>query len=156
MLIESYVVEFKEIKKCLESMRTDDFCLVSENIFSLSEISKTIEHDLLFEHTPVNHPEVMLLISKEYAKSLILNDDSFEFLKKSHDINNLSGVTLHLSFANTDLICELRLLSKKKTIDGIAIHHINHEALLMAKQEIDKKYKDNLTLLSKSIEIYTD
>jgi len=156
MLIESYVVEFKEIKKCLESMRTDDFFLVSENIFSLSETVKTTEHDLLFEHTPANHPEVMLLVSKEYAKSLILNDDSFEFLKKSHDINNLSGVTLHLTFANADLISELRQLSKKKTIDGISVHHISHEALLMAKQAIDKKYKDNLILLNKSIEIYTD
>ena len=156
MLIESYVVEFKEIKKCLEGMAIDDFCLISENIFSLSENMKPIQQDLLFEHTPANHPEVMLLVSKDFAKTLILNDDSFEFLKKSHDINNLSGVTLHLSFANSELINELRAVSKKKTIDGIVINHASHEALLMTKLEIEKKYKDNISILNKSISIYTE
>jgi hypothetical protein len=58
-------------------MKMEDFCLISENIFSLSKITKPIEHDLLFEHTPANHPEVMLLVNKEYVQSLILNDDSF-------------------------------------------------------------------------------
>jgi len=63
---------------------------------------------------------------------------------------------LHLSFANSELINELRVVSKKKTIDGIVINHASHEALLMTKLEIEKKYKDNLSILNKSISIYTE
>lgn len=155
MLIESYVVEFKEIKKCLASMDINDFCLISENIFSLSESTKSLQTDLLSDHTPNNHPEVMLLINKDYARNLILNDESFEFLKKSHDIHNLNGVTLHLAFAHTELLNDLQLNCKKRTIDGITVQHANHEALLMTKQGIERKHKDNLSILNKSITVYT-
>ena len=155
MLIESYVIEFKEIKKCLSGMDMNDFCLISENIFSLAESTKPLQTDLLSEHTPNNHPEVMLLINKDYARNLILNDESFEFLKKSHDIHNLNGVTLHLAFAHTELLKDLQHACKRKTIDGITVHHANHEALLMTKQDIERKHKDNLSVLNKSMTVYT-
>ena len=96
MLIESYVVEFKEVKKCIAGLDASDFIIVSENVFALSERSKD-SHDLLSNLTPNNHPEVLLLVNKEYAKNLLLNEEYFEFVKKSHDIKNLNGVTLHLA-----------------------------------------------------------
>jgi hypothetical protein len=37
MLIESYVVGFSEVKRCLASLRQSDFVIVSENIFILKE-----------------------------------------------------------------------------------------------------------------------
>ena len=46
MLIESYVVEFKEVKKCISSLRADDYIIVSENIFALTE-KVTVAKDLL-------------------------------------------------------------------------------------------------------------
>ena len=107
MLIESYVVNFSEVKRCIASLQIDDFIIVSENIFALTEAASTPVNDLLSESTPVNHPEALLLVNKEYARSLIFNGESFDFLKKSHDIENLNGVSLHLTFVNPDLICLL-------------------------------------------------
>jgi hypothetical protein len=106
MLIESYVVEFKEVKKCISSLRADDYIIVSENIFALTE-KVAVAKDLLSGSTPENHPEALLLVNKEYAKNLLMNEEFFEFLKQSHDIENMHGVTLHLAFANADLINEL-------------------------------------------------
>ena len=63
MLIESYVVEFKEVKKCISSLKADDFIIVSENIFVLSE-RESPSNDLLFDTTPENHPEALLLVNK--------------------------------------------------------------------------------------------
>ena len=85
MLIESYVVEFKEVKKCISSLKADDFIIVSENIFVLSE-RESPSHDLLFDTTPENHPEALLLVNKEYAKNLLMNEEFFEFLKQSKNI----------------------------------------------------------------------
>ena len=82
MLIESYVVEFKEVKKCISSLKADDFIIVSENIFVLSE-RESPSNDLLFDTTPENHPEALLLVNKEYAKNLLMNEEFFEFLKQS-------------------------------------------------------------------------
>jgi hypothetical protein len=153
MLIESYVVEFKEVKKCLAGLKYEDFILVSENIFSLSESSRP-SIDLLSEHTPINHPEALLLVNKEYAKNLIMNEEFFEFLKKSHDIKNLNGVTLHIGFANAGLIQELSAASQQKVLDSIKVKIVNHESLLVAQKNQEKKYKDDKAMLKKAISIY--
>lgn len=71
MLIESYVVDFKDIKKYLAGLHFEDFVVVSQNIFSLSENSNA-GIDLLSEHTPINLPEALLLVNKVYAKNLIV------------------------------------------------------------------------------------
>jgi len=153
MLIESYVVEFAELKRCIAGLRMQDFMVVSENIFLLNQ-SQPTHIDLLSEHTPSNHPEALLLVNKEYARSLILNEDSFEFLKKSHDIHNLKGVTLHLAFVNPDLMTELAGVCVKKSIDGVPVQVVDHEALLLAQQAQEKRYKENTAILKKSISIY--
>jgi len=153
MLIESYIVDFKEIKKCLAGLRFEDFVLVSQNIFSLSE-NNNAPIDLISEHTPINLPEALLLVNKEYAKNLIMNEEFFEFLKKSHDISNLNGVTLHIAFANTELIKELSAVSQQNLVDGIKVKVVNHESLLVARQNHDKKYKDDKAILKKAISIY--
>ena len=97
MLIESYVVNFSEVKRFLTSLQIEDFVVVSENIFALTEKQEPDVDDLLSDSTPVNHPEALLLVNKDYARNLIFNGDSFEFFKKSHDIQNLDGVSLHLN-----------------------------------------------------------
>jgi len=153
MLIESYVVDFKEIKKCLAGLHFEDFVVVSQNIFSLSENSNATI-DLLSEHTPINLPEALLLVNKEYAKNLIMNEEFFEFLKKSHDIRNLNGVTLHIAFANAELIQELSAVSQQRLVDGIKVRVVNHESLLVAQKNHDKKYREDKTILKKSISIY--
>ena len=153
MLIESYIVEFKEVKKCLAGLSYEDFIVVSENIFSLSEGIKS-SNDLLSAHTPINHPEALILVSKDYAKNLIMNEEFFEFLKQSHDIQNLNGVTLHIAFANAGLIQELSLVSKQKLVDGIKVKIVSHESLLVAQRNQDKKYKDDKVIFKKAISIY--
>ena len=153
MLIESYVVEFKEVKKCISSLRPDDFLIVSANIFALTERRSTTT-DLLSDSTPDNHPEALLLVNKEYAKNLFMNEDSFTFLKKSHDIKNLNGVTLHLAFANPDLISELMKVANQKIIDGVKVKSVTHESLLVAQISQEKKYKDDQSILKKALSIY--
>jgi len=153
MLIESYVVDFKEIKKCLAGLHFEDFVLVSQNIFSLSE-NNNAPIDLISEHTPINLPEALLLVNKEYAKNLIMNEEFFEFLKKNHDIRNLNGVTLHIAFANAELIQDLSAVSQQKLVDGIKVRVVNHESLLVAQKNHDKKYKEDKTILKKAISIY--
>ena len=91
MLIESYVVEFKEVKNCVSSLRSDDFLIVSANIFALTEKMSTTT-DLLSDSTPDNHPEALLLVNKEYAKNLFMNEDSFTFLKKATISKILTGL----------------------------------------------------------------
>ena len=153
MLIESYVVEFKEVKKCISSLRPDDFLIVSANIFALTE-RKTTTTDLLSDSTPDNHPEALLLVNKEYAKNLFMNEDSFTFLKQSHDIKNLNGVTLHLAFANPDLISELMKVANQKIIDGVKVKSVTHESLLVAQISQERKYKDDQSILKKALSIY--
>lgn len=148
MLIESYVVEFKEVKKCISSLRPDDFLIVSANIFALTE-RKTTTTDLLSDSTPDNHPEALLLVNKEYAKNLLMNEDFFTFLKQSHDIKNLNGVTLHLAFANPDLISELMKVANQKIIDGVKVKSVTHESLLVAQISQERKYKDDQSILKK-------
>lgn len=153
MLIESYVVEFKEVKKCVSSLRNNDFLIVSANIFALTE-RMTTTTDLLSDSTPDNHPEALLLVNKEYAKNLLMNEDFFEFLKQSHDIKNLNGVTLHLAFANPDLISELMKVANQKIIDGVKVKSVTHESLLVAQISQEKKYKDDQSILKKALSIY--
>lgn len=155
MLIESYVVSFSEVKRCISSLQIDDFVIVSENIFALTEAAIPPVNDLLSESTPVNHPEALLLVNKDYARSLIFNGESFEFLKKSHDIKNLNGVSLHLTFANPDLIKDMQELAVKKVIDGVFVKCMSHQTLLAIQQVQKKKYQDNQTALSKALSIYT-
>jgi hypothetical protein len=154
MLIESYVVEFTEVKRCIASLRPEDFIVISENIFALTDKPRIPTNDLLAESTPDNHPEALLLVNKHYAKSLILNDDFFEFLKKSHNVDNLRGVTLHLAFASQEMIKDLTDVSTVKSIDGIKIKTVGLEALLLAQKNQQKRYKDNQALFKKSIAIY--
>ena len=154
MLIESYVVEFTEVKRCIASLRSEDFIVISENIFALTEKSIVPTNDLLAGSTPGNHPEALLLINKDYAKSLILNDDFFEFLKKSHNVDNLRGVTLHLAFASQEMIKDLTVVSAAKLIDGIKIKTVGLEALLLAQKNQQKRYQENQALFKKSLAIY--
>lgn len=116
MLIESYVVNFSEVKRCISSLQIDDFIVVSENIFALSEAPQPQVNDLLSDSTPVNHPEALLIVNKDYARSLIFNGESFDFLKRTHNIQNLDGVSLHLTFANADLIKDMQELAIKKVV----------------------------------------
>jgi hypothetical protein len=154
MLIESYVVEFTEVKRCIASLRPEDFIVISENIFALTDKPSVPTNDLLAESTPDNHPEAMLLVNKHYAKSLILNDDFFEFLKKSHNVDNLRGVTLHLAFASQEMIKDLTDVSAVKSVDGIKIKTVGLEALLLAQKNQQKRYQENQALFKKSIAIY--
>jgi hypothetical protein len=154
MLIESYVVEFTEVKRCIASLRPEDFIVISENIFALTDKPSIPTNDLLAESTPDNHPEALLLVNKHYAKSLIMNDDFFEFLKKSHNVDNLRGVTLHLAFASQEMIKDLTDVSAVKSVDGIKIKTVGLEALLLAQKNQNKRYQENQTLFKKSIAIY--
>lgn len=156
MLIESYVVSFSEVKRCISSLQIDDFVIVSENIFALSESSMPTVDDLLSDSTPVNHPQALLLVNKDYARSLIFNGESFDFLKKSHDIQNLNGVSLHLTFANSDLIKDMQELAVKKVIDGVFVKCMSHQTLLAIQQVQRQRYQDNQTTLKKAIAIYTN
>lgn len=155
MLIESYVVSFSEVKRCISSLRIDDFVIVSENIFAISESTQPPVNDLLVDSTPANHPEALLLVNKDYARSLIFNGESFDFLKKSHDIKNLNGVSLHLTFANPDLIQDMQELAVKKVIDGVFVKCMSHQTLLAIQQVQRQRYQDNQAAMKKAISIFT-
>ena len=155
MLIESYVVSFTEVKRCISSLRIEDFVIVSENIFAISESLQPPMNDLLADSTPVNHPEVLLLVNKDYARNLIFNGESFDFLKKSHDIKNLNGVSLHLTFANPDLIQDMQELAIKKVIDGVFVKSMSHQTLLAIQQVQRQRYQDNQVAMKKAISIFT-
>lgn len=155
MLIESYVVNFSEVKRCISSLQIDDFIVVSENIFALTEAPQPQVNDLLTDSTPVNHPEALLIVNKDYARSLIFNGESFDFLKRTHNIQNLDGVSLHLTFANSDLIKDMQELANKKVVDGVFVKCMSHQSLLAIQQVQRQKYQDNLATLSKALSIYT-
>ncbi len=155
MLIESYVVNFSEVKRCISSLQIDDFIVVSENIFALSEAPQPQVNDLLSDSTPVNHPEALLIVNKDYARSLIFNGESFDFLKRTHNIQNLDGVSLHLTFANADLIKDMQELATKKVVDGVFVKCMTHQSLLAIQQVQRQKYQDNQATLSKALSIYT-
>jgi hypothetical protein len=154
MLIESYVVSFSEVKRCIASLQIEDFLIASENIFGLKESASEPVSDLLSDSTPVNHPEALLLVNKDYARSLIFNGESFDFLKKSHDIENLNGVSLHLTFANPDLIKDMQELAVKRVVDGVSVKWISHQILLAIQQVQRQRFEDNQVALKRAISIY--
>jgi hypothetical protein len=154
MLIESYVIGFSEIKRCIASLRPNDFVLVSENIFMLREDGASQPDDLLAESTPNNHPEAMLIINRNYAKDLILDSDAFAFRKPSNDVPNLEGVTLHLAFAGADLLDHLIASAKVASIDGIAVKTVTVQGVLLAKQEQQKRFEEHQDVLKRSLAVF--
>jgi len=154
MLIESYVVGFSEVKRCLASLRQSDFVIVSENIFILKEKNRHLPQDLLSASTPDNHPEALIIINKNHAKDLIMDSDAFAFRKPTNDVPNLEGVTLHLCFAGSDLIDDLVVLSKAGKLDGIPVRIATIESLLQAKQNQKKRFEEHQEILKKSVSVY--
>ena len=154
MLIESYVVGFSEVKRCIASLRPNDFVIVSENVFMLREKSTHIPQDLLTASTPENHPEALIIVNKHYAKDLIMDSDAFAFRKPSNDVPNLEGVTLHISFAGADLIEDLMLLARSLNLDGIPVKTATMEAILLAKQNQKKRFEEHQEILKKSVAVY--
>jgi hypothetical protein len=154
MLIESYVIGFSQVKRCLSSLKQNDFVVISENIFILKEKADHIPADLLSASTPDNHPEAMIVVNKNHAKDLIMDSDAFAFRKPSNEVPNLEGVTLHLSFAGSDLIEDLLILSKAGNIDGISVRTATMEAILLAKQHQKKRFEEHQEILKKSVSVY--
>jgi hypothetical protein len=154
MLIESYVVGFPEVKRCLASLRSEDYVVISENIFMLKESGLAMALDLLSDTTPSNHPEVLLVINKDHAKDLIMDSDAFAFRKPEAEVANLAGVTLHLCFAGDDLIKDLQAGSMTKNIDGIPVRAATLQAVLLAKQNQKKRFEEHQEILRKSVLVY--
>ncbi len=154
MLIESYVIGFAEVKRCVASLRPNDFVVVSENIFVLRENPTAQPVDLLADSTPSNHPEAMLIINKNYAKDLILDSDAFAFRKPSNDVPNLAGVTLHLAFAGADLLDDLIGSAKIANIDGITLNIVTAQGVLLAKQLQQKRFEEHQEVLKRSMAVF--
>jgi hypothetical protein len=154
MLIESYVIGFSQVKRCLASFKQNDFVVISENIFILKEKPDHIPADLLSASTPENHPEALIVVNKNHAKDLIMDSDAFAFRKPSNEVPNLEGVTLHLSFAGSDLIEDLLILSQAGNIDGIPVRTATMEAILLAKQHQKKRFEEHQEILKKSVSVY--
>jgi len=64
-------------------------------------------------------------------------------------------VSLHLTFANSDLIKDMQELSVKKVIDGVFVKCMSHQTLLAIQQVQRQRYQDNQSALKKAISIYT-
>lgn len=154
MLIESYVIGFAEVKRCITSLRPNDFVVVSENIFMLRENAAALPDDLLSSSTPSNHPEAMLIINKNYAKDLILDSDAFAFRKPQVDVDNLAGVTLHLCFAGDDLLDDLIGSAKSASIDGVSVKTVTAQGVLHAKQQQQKRFEEHQEVLRKSLAVF--
>ena len=154
MLIESYVIGFTEVKRCIASLRSNDFVLVSENIFMLRENPATLPNDLLSSSTPSNHPEAMLIINRNYAKDLILDSDAFAFRKPQVDVDNLAGVTLHLCFAGDDLLDDLVGSAKSVSIDGISVKTVTAQGVLLAKQQQQRRFDEHQEVLRRSLAVF--
>jgi hypothetical protein len=154
MLIESYVIGFTEVKRCIASLRPNDFVVVSENIFMLRENAAALPDDLLSSSTPSNHPEAMLIINKNYAKDLILDSDAFAFRKPKVDVDNLAGVTLHLCFAGDDLLDDLIGSAKSASIDGVSVKTVTAQGVLLAKQQQQKRFEEHQEVLRRSLAVF--
>jgi hypothetical protein len=154
MLIESYVIGFAEVKRCIASLRPNDFVVVSENIFMLRENAAALPDDLLSSSTPSNHPEAMLIINKNYAKDLILDSDAFAFRKPQVDVDNLAGVTLHLCFAGDDLLDDLVGSAKSVSIDGISVKTVTAQGVLLAKQQQQRRFEEHQEVLRRSLAVF--
>jgi hypothetical protein len=154
MIIESYVVNFAEFKRCIASLLSSDFVLVSENIFMLQENTDHMPEDLLSGSTPSNHPEVMLIINKNYAKDLIFDSHAFSFRKPSNVVPNLEGVTLHLSFSGQDLLDDLLAGAKNSSVDGIPVTTITAQGVLLARQLQEKRFEEHQQVLKRSMAVF--
>jgi hypothetical protein len=154
MLIESYVIGFAEVKRCIASLWPNDFVVVSENIFMLRENAAALPEDLLSSSTPSNHPEAMLIINKNYAKDLILDSDAFAFRKPQVDVDNLAGVTLHLCFAGDDLLDDLIGSAKSASIDGVSVKTVTAQGVLLAKQQQQKRFEEHQEVLRRSLAVF--
>ena len=154
MLIESYVIGFAEVKRCIASLRPNDFVVVSENIFMLRENATAQPVDLLADSTPSNHPEAMLIINKNYAKDLILESDAFAFRKPSNEVPNLEGVTLHLAFAGADLLDDLISSARSASVDGITVKTVTAQGVLLAKQQQQKRFDEHQEVLKRSLSVF--
>jgi|GEM_PF-3490846 hypothetical protein len=154
MLIESYVIGFAEVKRCIASLRSNDFVVVSENIFMLRENAAALPDDLLSSSTPSNHPEAMMIINKNYAKDLILDSDAFAFRKPQVDVDNLAGVTLHLCFAGDDLLDDLLGSAKSASIDGVSVKTVTAQGVLLAKQQQQKRFEEHQEVLRRSLAVF--
>lgn len=154
MLIESYVIGFAEVKRCIASLRPNDFVVVSENIFMLRENAAALPDDLLSSSTPSNHPEAMLIINKNYAKDLILDSDAFAFRKPQVDVDNLAGVTLHLCFAGDDLLDDLIGSAKSASLDGVSVKTVTAQGVLLAKQQQQKRFEEHQEVLRRSLAVF--
>ena len=154
MLIESYVIGFAEVKRCIASLRPNDFVVVSENIFMLRENAAALPDDLLSSSTPSNHPEAMLIINKNYAKDLILDSDAFAFRKPQVDVDNLAGVTLHLCFAGDDLLDDLIGSAKSASIDGVSVKTVTAQGVLLAKQQQQRRFDEHQEVLRRSLAVF--
>jgi hypothetical protein len=154
MLIESYVIGFAEVKRCIASLRPNDFVVVSENIFMLRENAAALPDDLLSSSTPSNHPEAMLIINKNYAKDLILDSDAFAFRKPQVDVDNLAGVTLHLCFAGDDLLDDLIGSAKSASIDGVSVKTVTAQGVLLAKQQQQRRFEEHQEVLRRSLAVF--
>jgi hypothetical protein len=154
MLIESYVIGFTEVKRCIASLRPNDFVVVSENIFMLRENAAALPDDLLSSSTPSNHPEAMLIINKNYAKDLILDSDAFAFRKPQVDVDNLAGVTLHLCFSGDDLLDDLIGSAKSASIDGVSVKTVTAQGVLLAKQQQQRRFDEHQEVLRRSLAVF--
>jgi hypothetical protein len=154
VLIESYVIGFTEVKRCVASLRPNDFVVVSENIFLLREDVTAQPFDLLADSTPSNHPEAMLIINRNYAKDLILDSDAFSFRKPSNDVPNLAGVTLHLAFAGADLLDDLISSARSASVDGITVKTVTAQGVLLAKQQQQKRFEEHQEVLKRSLAVF--
>ncbi len=154
MIIESYVIGFSEVKRCLASLKVNDYVVASENIFALKENASVQPDDLLIDSTPSNHPEAMLIINRNYAKDLLLDSDAFSFRKPSTDVPNMAGVTLHLAFAGAELLEDLLAASKSTSIDGIPVKTVSLQSVLFAKQQLLKRFEEHQELIKKSISVF--
>jgi hypothetical protein len=148
------VIGFAEVKRCIASLRPNDFVVVSENIFMLRENAAALPDDLLSSSTPSNHPEAMLIINKNYAKDLILDSDAFAFRKPQVDVDNLAGVTLHLCFAGDDLLDDLISSAKSASIDGISVKTVTAQGVLLAKQQQQRRFEEHQEVLRRSLAVF--
>jgi hypothetical protein len=64
-------------------------------------------------------------------------------------------VSLHLTFANPDLILDMQELAVKKVIDGVFVKCMSHQTLLAIQQVQRQRYQDNQIAMKKAISIFT-
>jgi hypothetical protein len=89
------------------------------------------------------------IIDLNCKSNIYIVNGIFTHLNKSGRVDNLKGVTLHLAFANHDLLQDLLSVATKKLIDSVPFKTVGHEALLLAQMNQKKRYQDNQAILKK-------